>query len=56
MKFHVYNHNGTFLGSFKSYKKAEKEAVFYRQQTGNEAKIVDMVSLNMAKIFKELKP
>ena len=39
MTFQVSNHNGTLLGTFKTYKRAEQEAVTYRQQTGNNAYI-----------------
>jgi hypothetical protein len=30
-----YNHNGTFLGSFKTKKEAAKECAYYTSETGN---------------------
>ena len=35
MKYKIYNHNDTFLGEFETFEKAQKEARFYREQTGN---------------------
>lgn len=37
----IRNHNGTYLGSSYSKKEAEKEAAFYRQQTGNAAYVAE---------------
>ena len=53
MRFSVFNHNGTLLGGFKTYKKAKKELDFYRKQTGNDGYIVDIALVNYAKIVKE---
>lgn len=35
--YKVYNHNGTFLGEFKTRKEADDEVRFYTNQTGNIA-------------------
>ena len=35
MKYKIYNHNDTFLGEFETFEKAQKEARFYREQTGH---------------------
>jgi hypothetical protein len=35
--YRVYNHNNTLIGEFKNAADALKEALFYRQQTGNAA-------------------
>lgn len=53
MRFNVYNHNGTLLGGFKTYKRAAKELDFYRKQTGNEGHIVDVALVNYARIVKQ---
>jgi hypothetical protein len=37
MKFHVYNHNGTLLGEFKTLIEAVNAANSYTYQTGNPA-------------------
>ena len=36
----VFNHNGILLGKFKTRKAAEKEAIFYRDQTNNGAYVL----------------
>ena len=35
MMFYLYNHNGTFLGSFDTERDAINEARYYTEQTGN---------------------
>ena len=51
--FLVHNHNGTLLGGFKTYKRAERELNHYRKQTGNDGYIVDVALVNYARIVRE---
>lgn len=37
----VFNHNDTFLSEFPTRQAAEKEAAFYRNETGNAAYVDD---------------
>lgn len=39
----VLNHNSTVLGQFDSRVKAEKEAAYYRHETGNAAFVDEIV-------------
>lgn len=41
MKYNVYNHNMTLLGSFDTKPEAEAEASFYMVQTGNVACVLE---------------
>jgi phosphoserine aminotransferase len=43
-KYLVKNHNGTLLGKFETRSAAEKEAQFYREQTGNVAYIEEQLA------------
>lgn len=43
-KYQVFNHNGTFLGEFKTLAKAIKEQKYYTLQTGNFAYIQEVQS------------
>jgi hypothetical protein len=41
MIYRVYNHNHQLLGQFKTRDKAQKEAWYYMEQTGNAAYIME---------------
>ena len=43
-QYQVRNHNHTLLGEFKTMSAAEKEAKFYREQTGNPAYIEEQLA------------
>lgn len=51
--FKVLNHNGTLLGTFKTYSRAQREATYYESQTGNKARIIDAAAANYARMIRE---
>ena len=53
--FKVINHNGTLLGTFKTHARAQREAAYYEDQTGNKARVINVAAANYARMLQEAK-